>query len=353
MVDENGIGWMVNPAYTALTGLKPEEVIGKPATVDIDPTQESMHLQVLRTRQPVRNVPLRVGPRKREVVVNVAPILVDGKLKGSVGVVRDVSEIARLSAELEQHRKLLRRASLLVHVQRDHRRQPGDAPGGGAGPPGRPDPGDRAAPGRERHGQGAGRARDPRRIERARHEPFVAVNCARACRRDAAGERAVRPREGRVHRRATRAQAGLFEAADGGTLFLDEVGEMPLALQAKLLRVLQEREIAPRSASTRAGAGGRAGHRRHQPRPARRWSRGGTFREDLYYRLNVVPDPAAAAARARPEDIPLLARHFAREARRGHGRSVPRTRARRAAACCGLPLAGQRAGAGERRRAGR
>ena len=130
-----------------------------------------------------------------------------------------------------------------------------------------------------------------------RDGPFVAVNCA-AIAGDAARERAVRPRARRVHRRARRSASGLFELADGGTLFLDEIGEMPLAAagQAPARRSRSGRSSA--SAATTADRVDVAGHRRHQPRPRRRRSTTGRFREDLYYRLSVVAIERAAAARA-------------------------------------------------------
>ena len=99
VVDEKGIGILINPAYTRLTGLTESEIIGKPATTDIY-RGESMHLRVLRTKKPVRGVKMLVGPNKKEVVVNVAPIITGGILKGSVAVIHDMSEIRDLTTEL-------------------------------------------------------------------------------------------------------------------------------------------------------------------------------------------------------------------------------------------------------------
>ena len=145
------------------------------------------------------------------------------------------------------------------------------------------------------------------RLSLRRDGPFVAVNCA-------AFPEALLESELFGHARgaftgAVAARPGKFELADGGTLLLDEVGEMPLSLQPKLLRVLQEREF-DRLGDTRAV---KVDIRviSTTNRPLEAMVKSGTFRADLYYRLNVIP-MGLPALRERQEDIAELAAHFAR-----------------------------------------
>src|SRR5699024_492778 len=84
-----------------------DTIIGKPASVDIS-EGESMHMKVLETRKPVRGVAMKVGPSKKDVLVNVAPVIVDGQVKGSVGVIHDVSEIHALTNELKKAQRMIR-----------------------------------------------------------------------------------------------------------------------------------------------------------------------------------------------------------------------------------------------------
>ena len=106
---------------------------------------------------------------------------------------------------------------------------------------------------------------------------------------------------------AVQNRTGRFEQACGGTLFLDEIGELPLDLQVKLLRVLQEREFQKLGSSETIRADARVVAATNSDLP--RKIREGRFREDLYYRLNVVPIHMPPL-RERPGDIPLLAAHL-------------------------------------------
>jgi DNA-binding NtrC family response regulator len=118
---------------------------------------------------------------------------------------------------------------------------------------------------------------------------------------------------------ATEARPGKFVQADGGTLFLDEIAELPLPLQVRLLRVLQEREVTPvgdarsRTVDVRIIAA--------TNRDLETMVKDGKFRQDLFYRLEVLP-LRLPALRERPEDIPLLAAHFLESMNQRMGRSV-------------------------------
>lgn len=112
---------------------------------------------------------------------------------------------------------------------------------------------------------------------------------------------------------------GLFRAADGGTLFLDEIGDMPLALQVKLLRVLQERQVRPVGSTKTYSMDVRIISATH--RDLEQAMEDNRFRQDLYYRLNVV-NLKVPPLHERREDIPLLANHFLRLSVKGQNSQV-------------------------------
>ncbi|WP_114193382.1 two-component system response regulator GlrR [Edaphovirga cremea] len=114
---------------------------------------------------------------------------------------------------------------------------------------------------------------------------------------------------------AVSSREGLFQAAEGGTLFLDEIGDMPLSLQVKLLRVLQERKVRPVGSNRDLDVDVRIISATHRDLP--KAMEKGEFREDLFYRLNVV-SLKLPALNERAEDIPLLANHLLRIAALRH-----------------------------------
>jgi len=148
-------------------------------------------------------------------------------------------------------------------------------------------------------------------------QPFVAVNCG------AIPENLLESELfGHVKGAFTGAVAnhpGLFQAANGGTLFLDEIGDMPVALQVKLLRVLQERVVRPVGASHAVPIDVRILSATHRDLDLAIID--GSFRKDLYYRLNVVSLSLPTLAERR-EDIPLLAAHFLSRLALKYGRKV-------------------------------
>jgi DNA-binding NtrC family response regulator len=138
--------------------------------------------------------------------------------------------------------------------------------------------------------------------------PFVAVNCGAIP--ENLIEAALFGHERGAFTGADRARKGHFEQAHGGTLFLDEIAELPIALQVKLLRVLQDRSVQRLGAESPVDVDLRLVCATHQD--LRALVAAGRFREDLYYRINVV-QLAVPALRERPEDIPWLAQTFLAE----------------------------------------
>ncbi|WP_031408391.1 sigma 54-interacting transcriptional regulator [Geobacillus vulcani] len=316
VVDENGNGILINPAYTRLTGLTEEDVIGKPATADIA-EGESMHMQVLKTRRPVRGARMKVGPKNRDVIVNVAPIIVDGVLKGSVGVIHDVSEIQRLTAELNRARQIIRTLEAkysfadIVGESEEMKVAIEQAKLAAKTP----------ATILLRGESGTGKELFAHAIHNAsdrKYNKFIRVNCA-AIPETLLESELFGYEEGAFSGARRGGKRGLFEEANNGSIFLDEIGELSASTQAKLLRVLQEREIVrvggtkPIPINVRVIAATNVNLEKAIAE--------GAFREDLYYRLNRMPI-YIPPLRARKEDIPALCRHLIQKLNQDYGRNV-------------------------------
>ncbi|WP_110927494.1 sigma 54-interacting transcriptional regulator [Bacillus massiliglaciei] len=316
VVDDMGRGMMINPAYTRITGLTEEQVIGKPATIDIY-EGESMHMKVLKTKKPVRGVNMRVGPKRKEVIVNVAPVIVDGQLKGSVGVIHDVSEIRQLTNELDRARQIIRtlqakysfddiigtseEMTLAVEQAKLSARTPATVLLRGE-----------SGTGKELFAHAIHNASD-RKFNR-----FIRVNCA-AISESLLESELFGYEDGAFTGAKRGGKAGYFEEADNGSIFLDEIGELTPKIQAKLLRVLQENEVVrvggtkPIRINVRVIAATNIN--------LENAIKNGDFREDLYFRLNRMPI-FISPLRKRIEDIKELSCRLIMKINEEYGRNV-------------------------------
>ncbi len=316
VADEEGRIILVNRAYTRITGLSARDVIGKPATIDIA-EGESMHIKVARERKPVRNVRMLAGPGRKEVIVNVDPIFVNGVFRGSVAVVHDTSEIMELHRELEELRRTVRRmvakytfddivaVSHSMKVAVDQAKRVADT----------------NATVLLRGESGTGKELFAHAIHNAskrKNGPFVSVNCA-AIPDSLLESELFGYEEGAFTGAKKGGKKGLIEEADGGTLFLDEVGKLSMNVQSKFLRFLQDKEFVRVGGNTPVYVNVRviAATNRNLEEMVER----GEFLPDLYYRLNVVPI-YIPPLRNRKQDIPYLVDRIIKKLNQEYGRIV-------------------------------
>lgn len=237
VVDENGYGILVNPAYTRITGLTEDEVIGKPASIDIS-EGESIHMRVLETKKPVRGVDMRIGEKNHEVIVNVAPIIVDDAVKGSVGIIHDMTEMRLLMNELDQARAIIRElgstttfedirgTSPMIKIAIEQAKLAAKN--------------DFTVLVRGEVGSGKELFAHAIHSEgKRKFNKFIRVNCA-AIPALYLEEKLFGKRENDQS-----FKMGLFEEGDEGTIFLDEIADLSLAVQRKLLHYLKTGEFSP------------------------------------------------------------------------------------------------------------
>ena len=298
----------LNPAMERLLGIPAAKAIGAPLS-DVAPGFGLA--DVLETGEPELEGIQRRG--KLTLVTNRIPLVEQGVRTGAVLTCQDASAIARVDRSLRAHdrpRRFVARHALSDLLGdsppiRDARalaakyaRTDGTVLITGA-----------SGTGKELVAQGIHDA------SRRRAHPFVAVNCA-AFPESLLEAELFGHEEGAFTGSRRGGRPGLFEAAHTGTLFLDEIGELPLALQSRLLRVLQEREVLrlgsndPTPVDVRVVAA--------TNRDLRREVAEGRFREDLFYRLDILHVRLAPLAE-RPGDLPIVAEHLLTAALQRHG----------------------------------
>ncbi|RKX54678.1 MAG: sigma-54-dependent Fis family transcriptional regulator [Thermotoga sp.] len=316
VADTEGKIVLVNKAYTRLTGFSPSEVIGKYATVDIA-EGDSVHMKVAKERKPIYGVKMKVGPMKREVLVNCTPLFVNGIFRGSVAVIHDISEMIRLASELEETRRLVRRIqakytfddivakSRKMRIALEQAKRVAKTP----------------ATVLLRGESGTGKELFAHAIHNSSDRsngPFVSVNCA-ALPESILESELFGYEEGAFTGARRGGKRGLIEEANGGTLFLDEVGKMGLGIQSKFLRFIQDREIyriggtKPIKIDVRIIAATNM--------DLEKMMENGEFLPDLYYRLNVVPI-FLPPLRERKEDFDDLVRLIIKKLNQEFGRIV-------------------------------
>ena len=328
VTDGTGTILFINKAYTRTTGIKPEDLLGR-KVCDVEKEGKlykgSVTDTVLAKRTRVNSV-ATIFPLNKEVLVTGTPVFdQDGNIKMVVTNTRDFPELKRLEQQLltltEERQKadeelaylrqqqaggkqLYYHSEAMRHVvELIHTVAPTDVTVLITGE------------------SGTGKeliANEIYQNSTRKGKPFIKVNCA-AIPAELLESELFGYEEGAFTGARRSGKAGMFELANSGVILLDEIGDMPLPLQAKLLRVLQQREIMRIGGSKTikldlrviASTNLDLQEEAHQ----------GRFREDLYYRLNVVPI-ALKPLRERKEDIPYLVDRFCQDFSKKYGKET-------------------------------
>ncbi len=314
IIDQGGIIIYMNKVYADLLGMKLTDIIGKPVT-EVIPGTRMPH--VLKTGKAeigdVMTLYDHVKGKDIDLICNRRPLKENGRIVGAMAVTtfEDVSDIDVLHAELEKMRK--ENESFRQTIRQIQ------------GDPLTRIIGSSAAMQEIKQtiadfaksnftflltGEtGVGKevfARTIHELSSRADKPYIRINCA-AIPAELLESELFGYEEGAFTGAKKTGKAGRFEMADGGTLLLDEIGEMPVALQSKLLRVLQEKEVerlggkGPKKIDVRVICSTNIN--------IRRMVKDGKFREDLYYRINTV-EVQIPPLRERLDDLPALCNHF-------------------------------------------
>ncbi|MGI6551848.1 MAG: sigma 54-interacting transcriptional regulator [Bacillota bacterium] len=320
IIDETATIVYVNHAYSRIVGVKAGRILGKNMRI-VEPT--SLCLGVLEGDPPIINQRIRIQSIGVEVLASITPIYRGEKKVGVVSVFRNIDETIRLSIELQ-------RMKGVAHYLQQELELKNKLPSAFESLVGRNSrfldalalaarvaPTDATVMIRGENGVGKGVLAQAIHKSSARQDrPLIKVNCA-AIPEQLLESELFGYEEGAFTGARKGGQIGKFELADRGTLFLDEISDMSLAMQAKLLKATQEKEIEKVGGSRPIKVDVRiisATNKDLEAMVAKK-----TFREDLYYRLNVMPI-ILPPLRERKDDIPLLAEHFIKQYCREQGK---------------------------------
>jgi sigma-54 dependent transcriptional regulator, acetoin dehydrogenase operon transcriptional activator AcoR len=310
----------VNAEYTRITGVPAVEIVGRDLT-SVRPG--AMLPEVIHTGKPLLGVYRR--EKEIEYVVDMAPIVINGDVVGAVSIVKDITEVKRLSEELQKNAKKTSRLKSIVdrmyQAKYTFEAMTGASPQiletirlakrvalGGA---------DILIFGESGTGKEV-LAQAIHNFSNRSVGPFVAVNCA-AITPSLIESELFGYAEGAFTGAKTTGRLGLFEISSGGTVFLDEITELNLEMQAKLLRVLQERSVRRLGESNEISVDIRVIAATNKDLHSMVQDK--TFRMDLYYRLNVL-NVVLPPLRERGADIVLLAETLLQEQMRKLGRNI-------------------------------
>jgi PAS domain S-box-containing protein len=323
LADRDGIIRYVNPAFSRITGVPGPQRIGR-SVFDVSP--DGALARCLRLGKPVFGLRNKAVGSKAEVISNASPIYVDGRLQGAVVVFQDLTDVLRMGRQIQETSSVIKRLHQQIENLQAAEFTFEDVIGRSEAIRRAVDIGKRVSDSDSTvliEGEtGTGKEVFAHAIHNAsarRAGPFIRVNCAAIPEHLLESE--IFGYEPGAFTGANRTKLGRFELASGGTILLDEIGDMPPALQGKLLRVLQEHRFERLGGTSTIHVDVRviaATNRNLSDRVSQ-----GRFREDLFYRLNVLK-LKIPPLRERKEDIPDLAAFFLHQIGLQMGKAIAR-----------------------------
>jgi PAS domain S-box-containing protein len=319
VIDEEGKVIVWNKKAEELYDVSAEEIIGNHIKEFF---ADAMVQKVLETKVPAENV-YHTPKKDYHIIINAIPIWIEDKFVGVVSTDRDITEVEKLSKELQKANDTLR--FLEDEIKKLSHNSFGNIIGKNEKITKKIEMAKRVAKSKVSvlitGESGTGKELFARAIHEHSGEKglFVPVNCS-AIPNELFESEFFGYEQGAFTGASKKGKIGLFELAQNGTIFLDEIGDLPMYMQAKLLRVLQEKQIKKVGGENFIPVNVRVLSATN--RDLAKMVEGGEFREDLFYRINVV-EINLPPLRERGEDVLLLINHFLKELSGNNNREVP------------------------------